>query len=597
MNTLVPPPNGGFHTLITLAYPPPLSLLSSFPTGFNCGEAVNFAMAEWLPYGEAAVRRYALLHRAPLFSHEQLLCLEAMNVMEKLTGVQNDGAKGAGAEAKAEGKNRVNAKAVGDSEKRIEKGRSEAVNTGYETMQEGNAMRGNPSSSDFHAVAVRERQQPPKGQPLVRRDAPALECRGTVPLGGIVLALPAANALEGGVEGKGVQVRRGEGLPALLPQPVDAVQPLLAAARASFEGPQGDAAHQSGVVQVKLEGEASASVQQWDLAATPLLEVAQAGVAQEVASGTAAKEEARAAAVGVVAAARAGEVCKGPASTEDSKPAGRGVLQASALSSAGAECPTETSLDCSQTPPRPVDPPGQQRSTSAIQLLLQNSPRKGMLYQQMGDRGACSYGNEDESVHAPSLDAGISSIPTCCHMQPQRPPGDTPMCQAVEELPPVAPVSSAPPLPSPASAPGPGSGAGPARAPVPSPTSPPASAPASTATPAPPAVADAAVGGTAAELASTPTVAAAAPAPVRPPSASQRIVLQQFLALLQFTARVRHQVVTTGHASVVTLPPLSAAIPCSLCARSCYLALLVCCCQPQPICLHHGELAAAYSYQ
>lgn len=46
--------------------------------GFNCGEAVNFALGDWFPLGAIASRRYALLNRVPLLPHEELLCKEAM---------------------------------------------------------------------------------------------------------------------------------------------------------------------------------------------------------------------------------------------------------------------------------------------------------------------------------------------------------------------------------------------------------------------------------------------------------------------------------------------------------------------------------------
>ena len=46
--------------------------------GFNCGEAVNFAIGDWFPLGAVASRRYALLNRMPLLPHEELLCKEAM---------------------------------------------------------------------------------------------------------------------------------------------------------------------------------------------------------------------------------------------------------------------------------------------------------------------------------------------------------------------------------------------------------------------------------------------------------------------------------------------------------------------------------------
>jgi hypothetical protein len=44
--------------------------------GFNCGEAVNFAIGEWFPLGEIASQRYALLKRIPLLPYEELLCKE-----------------------------------------------------------------------------------------------------------------------------------------------------------------------------------------------------------------------------------------------------------------------------------------------------------------------------------------------------------------------------------------------------------------------------------------------------------------------------------------------------------------------------------------
>lgn len=47
-------------------------------SGFNCGEAVNFAIGDWFPLGSIASRRYALLNRMPLLPHEELLCKEAM---------------------------------------------------------------------------------------------------------------------------------------------------------------------------------------------------------------------------------------------------------------------------------------------------------------------------------------------------------------------------------------------------------------------------------------------------------------------------------------------------------------------------------------
>ncbi|XP_048500745.1 lysine-specific demethylase JMJ13 isoform X2 [Beta vulgaris subsp. vulgaris] len=51
---------------------------AGFSHGFNCGEAVNFAIGDWFPLGAVASRRYAFLNRIPLLPHEELLCKEAM---------------------------------------------------------------------------------------------------------------------------------------------------------------------------------------------------------------------------------------------------------------------------------------------------------------------------------------------------------------------------------------------------------------------------------------------------------------------------------------------------------------------------------------
>ena len=46
--------------------------------GVNCGEAVNFAMGDWFPFGAIASCRYAHLNRLPLLPHEELICKEAV---------------------------------------------------------------------------------------------------------------------------------------------------------------------------------------------------------------------------------------------------------------------------------------------------------------------------------------------------------------------------------------------------------------------------------------------------------------------------------------------------------------------------------------
>ncbi|KAK9272983.1 hypothetical protein L1049_003363 [Liquidambar formosana] len=56
----------------------PRAYHAGFSNGFNCGEAVNFAIGDWFPFGAAASQRYALLSRMPILPYEELLCKEAM---------------------------------------------------------------------------------------------------------------------------------------------------------------------------------------------------------------------------------------------------------------------------------------------------------------------------------------------------------------------------------------------------------------------------------------------------------------------------------------------------------------------------------------
>lgn len=56
----------------------PRAYHAGFSHGFNCGEAVNFAMGDWFPMGLIASRRYAFLNKMPLLPHEELLCKEAV---------------------------------------------------------------------------------------------------------------------------------------------------------------------------------------------------------------------------------------------------------------------------------------------------------------------------------------------------------------------------------------------------------------------------------------------------------------------------------------------------------------------------------------
>ncbi|XVF51494.1 hypothetical protein PTKIN_Ptkin04bG0189600 [Pterospermum kingtungense] len=55
----------------------PRSYHGGFNLGLNCAEAVNFAPADWLPHGGSGAELYQLYHKAPVLSHEELLCVVA----------------------------------------------------------------------------------------------------------------------------------------------------------------------------------------------------------------------------------------------------------------------------------------------------------------------------------------------------------------------------------------------------------------------------------------------------------------------------------------------------------------------------------------
>ncbi|XP_074577243.1 lysine-specific demethylase JMJ706-like [Curcuma longa] len=63
----------------------PRAYHAGFSHGFNCGEAVNFAIGDWFPFGNMASKRYALLNRMPLLPHEELLCREAQFLSNRLS--------------------------------------------------------------------------------------------------------------------------------------------------------------------------------------------------------------------------------------------------------------------------------------------------------------------------------------------------------------------------------------------------------------------------------------------------------------------------------------------------------------------------------
>ncbi|KAK7310245.1 hypothetical protein RJT34_07640 [Clitoria ternatea] len=60
----------------------PRAYHAGFSHGFNCGEAVNFAIGDWFPLGAAASTRYARLRMQPLIPYEELLCKETMLVLK-----------------------------------------------------------------------------------------------------------------------------------------------------------------------------------------------------------------------------------------------------------------------------------------------------------------------------------------------------------------------------------------------------------------------------------------------------------------------------------------------------------------------------------
>ncbi|KAJ7525584.1 hypothetical protein O6H91_17G057600 [Diphasiastrum complanatum] len=85
----------------------PRAYHSGFSHGFNCGEAVNFAMVDWFPFGAAACQRYELLNRMPLLPHEELLCKEAMHIAGKICEPCTDDARVSGSRVESENESQI----------------------------------------------------------------------------------------------------------------------------------------------------------------------------------------------------------------------------------------------------------------------------------------------------------------------------------------------------------------------------------------------------------------------------------------------------------------------------------------------------------
>ena len=60
----------------------PKAFHGGFSLGFNCGEAVNFALPDWIPFGRDASETYRKSQRAPSISNERLLMQVARNPVD-----------------------------------------------------------------------------------------------------------------------------------------------------------------------------------------------------------------------------------------------------------------------------------------------------------------------------------------------------------------------------------------------------------------------------------------------------------------------------------------------------------------------------------
>ena len=62
----------------------PKAYHGGFSLGFNCAEAVNFACADWLPWGQDAISKYRSFKHLAAFSLQKLLCNIAETPPERL---------------------------------------------------------------------------------------------------------------------------------------------------------------------------------------------------------------------------------------------------------------------------------------------------------------------------------------------------------------------------------------------------------------------------------------------------------------------------------------------------------------------------------
>eukprot|EP01104_Vermistella_antarctica_P006858 TRINITY_DN1754_c0_g4_i1.p1 TRINITY_DN1754_c0_g4~~TRINITY_DN1754_c0_g4_i1.p1 ORF type:complete len:743 (-),score=124.96 TRINITY_DN1754_c0_g4_i1:71-2299(-) len=60
----------------------PQAYHAGFNHGFNCAEAVNFATADWLPFGRKALDRYRSFRRKSVFDHYRLVCRIALETTD-----------------------------------------------------------------------------------------------------------------------------------------------------------------------------------------------------------------------------------------------------------------------------------------------------------------------------------------------------------------------------------------------------------------------------------------------------------------------------------------------------------------------------------